>query len=380
MRLLDRYLLRELLLPLGYCLGGFLIFWVAFDLFNEMQDFQKARLKGWEVAEYYLVKTPELLVTVLPIALLLALLYALTNHARHNELTAMRAAGVGLWRLSAPYLGVGLVFSLMIFAINERLVPQVSEMAADLKNRHERAPDGAAGKPWRQQLSFHNARDNRYWFIQSYNTDTGEMLAPRVMWILPDGGRREIAAARGWRTNDAWLFVEVQEITYPPAAPGGVLDPANLPRPSQTNELLLAEFTETPEQIKSEIRFSGMTERQAARRVQLSIEECLNYLRLHPRLNDRDYALLHTQLHGRLAAPWTCLVVVLIALPFGAASGRRNVFVGVASSVFLCFAYFILLRLGLALGTGGKIPPSLAAWLPNLLFGGAGIWLTNRVR
>jgi lipopolysaccharide export LptBFGC system permease protein LptF len=85
-------------------------------------------------------------------------------------------------------------------------------------------------------------------------------------------------------------------------------------------------------------------------------------------------------LHGRRAVPWTCVVVVLIAIPFGAASGRRNVFVGVASSIFLCFGFFVLLQLGLALGAGGKLPAWLGAWLPNLVFGAAGLWMTARAR
>ena len=73
---------------------------------------------------------------------------------------------------------------------------------------------------------------------------------------------------------------------------------------------------------------------------------------------------------------------MLIAIPFAAASGRRNVFVGVAGSIFICFAYFILLRLGLVLGAGagGYVPPWLAAWFPNISFGLAGLWLTARVR
>ena len=78
MRLLDRYLLRELLIPLGYCLVGFLIFWIAFDLFSELGAFQQDKLKPREVAQYYLVLTPKLLQEIiLPAALLLALLYAL---------------------------------------------------------------------------------------------------------------------------------------------------------------------------------------------------------------------------------------------------------------------------------------------------------------
>ena len=131
MRLLDRYLLRELLIPFSYCLVGFLIFWISSDVFAHVSEFQKERLKLPEVLEYYLVKMPEMMVTVLPIAFLLALLYALTNHARHHEITAIRAAGVSLARIALPYLGLGFLLSLLVFAINELWVPQSLEAAED---------------------------------------------------------------------------------------------------------------------------------------------------------------------------------------------------------------------------------------------------------
>ena len=73
-------------------------------------------------------------------------------------------------------------------------------------------------------------------------------------------------------------------------------------------------------------------------------------------------------------------MVVLIALPFGAAAGRRNVFVGVASSIFIAFGFLVLTRVGLALGTGGHMPAWLAGWLPNIVFGAIGLWLTARAR
>src|SRR6266849_6962646 len=120
MRLLDRYLLRELLTPLGYCLGGILIFWLSFDLYSELSEFQKNRLTGADIFQYYVVQLPEMLVfPLLPVVLLLALLYALSNHARYNELTAMRAAGISLWRLSLPYVAVGALLSLGSSAMNE---------------------------------------------------------------------------------------------------------------------------------------------------------------------------------------------------------------------------------------------------------------------
>ena len=116
------------------------------------------------------------------------------------------------------------------------------------------------------------------------------------------------------------------------------------------------------------------------RRSQLSSAEILDYLKLHPKLDRKSSDQLRTKLHSRIAEPWICLVVVLIAVPFGAVPGRRNVFVGVASSVFICFIFLILKDLALALGSGGFIPPWIAAWLPNALFTGTGIALMARVR
>ena len=369
MRLLDRYLLRELLVPLSYCLGGFLIFWVSFDLLSELSGFQEENLGVGDIATYYVLKTPELLVVVMPIALLLALLYALTNHARHNELTAMRAAGLSWGRLSLPYLGVGLAFSLLLFGLNEFCVPRGDEAAREIVARRA-SGSGAQEKHWCHNLHFRNARDGRIWNIGAFNTLTYEMRNPQVEWNLPDGAKRLIARS-AVRSNDCWVFLDVQEIV----SLRGRVD--EFPE-TQTNSLTACEFTETPEQIKSEIKIGRLSNLRTAKDVQLSVAEILHYIRLHPDLNARDQALLSTKLQERLAAPWTCLVVVLVALPFGAASARRNTFAGVASSVFICFAFFVLLRFGLALGTGGYIPSWLAAWLPNTLFASVGIWMTRR--
>ncbi len=187
MRLLDRYFLRELLIPLGYCLGGFLVFWIAFDVFANLNDFQKNGLLGRDIAEYYLVQAPEILVVILPIALLLALLYSLTNHARHNEITAARVAGVSLWRLLLPYLAVGLLISLGSFALNELCVPNSTDAAKRILARRL-GPGSALAKPGEARwLPVRNERDRRHWVIGLYNTLTGEMINPWVGW---HGGRR----------------------------------------------------------------------------------------------------------------------------------------------------------------------------------------------
>src|SRR5258706_11063433 len=150
MRLLDPYLLRELLIPLGYCLGGFVLLIVFFDLFAQLNHFQSIKLRVGDIAEYYLVSLPSTLALVLPMALLLALLYALTNHARHHELTAIRAAGISLWRLSVPYLAVGLIFSFGLFGVSEFWLPDGAAMAEEILSRRQGVRQNLGAGKWHQ--------------------------------------------------------------------------------------------------------------------------------------------------------------------------------------------------------------------------------------
>jgi lipopolysaccharide export system permease protein len=319
------------------------------------------------------VRLPELLVVVLPVALLLALLYALSNHARHHELVAMRAAGVSFWRLGVPYLVLGLVFSLGLFYLNEQWVPDSTSRAEQVVNRHGQGALSPAEQRWQRPLNFRNDRDNRIWNIAAYNLSTHEMIRPQVEWREKDGTLCHIIAERAEREEGCWTFFNVTKLVYPLAA-------GSVPDKMTTNMLVMPDFIETPDLIRSEIKIANLNNVKAAKKPQLSIVEIRNYLRLHRQLAPEKAAMLLTQLHGRLAEPWTCLVVVFIALPFGATPGQRNVFVGVAASIFICFSYFILQKFGLALGTGGYLPSWFAAWLPNLAFTVLALWVSFRVQ
>lgn len=373
MRLLDRYLFRELLTPLAYCLGGFLIFWISYDLFTELQEMQERKLHLLDVIEYSVAMTPEFLVTILPVVLLLALLYTLTNHARHNEITAMRAAGVSLWRLCVPYFVVGLAASVVLFWLNEWCVPRSANWAERILNRHVQRPGDAGTQNEFRNFGFTNARNHRTWLIGEYRAKFAEMLNPQVNWTSSDGLSCQLNAARAIYTNGAWTFfdVSVKEIAQVNA---------QLVSARQTNMLAMPEFTEKPAEIVDEIKIGSYRNLRNSRRADIPLKVIYHHLRLNPNLPRADASWLLTKLHGRLAAPWTCVVVVLIAIPFGAASGRRNLFVGVAGSIFICFAYFVIQQVSLALGSAGHLPAWLAAWLPNMIFGTTGLVLTARVR
>jgi lipopolysaccharide export system permease protein len=300
------------------------------------------------------------------------MLYSLTNHSRHNELTAIRAAGVSLARLSIPYFIMGALLGLMVFAMNELCVPQADEASKEILSRRISASLDPA---WIVNVDFHNESQHRYWHFDRLNRHTSEMVAPTVSCGLGDGSWLVIHADRGVYTNGLWLFRNVDE--WRKEAPK-----AGQPAPQsydRRRSMLVMRFSETPALIKSEVKISKMSLSEAAKRPQLSLREILTYLHLHPGLERERREALLTQLQGRIAQPFTCLAVVLIALPFGVRGGRHNVFVGVASSIFICFGYFILQRISFGLGIGGYLPPLAAAWLPNLACGLIGLSLLWRL-
>ena len=360
MRLLDRYLLRELMVPLFYCLVGFQIFWTAFDLFSNLKSYQDGGLGWLQIGKINLLRTPELLATVLPIALLLALLYALTNLARHNELVAIRAAGVSLARISLPFFLLATLLGGALFVVTEYVAPNASAKSTRLLSG---ADVGAS--QWLSNLNFQDDAMGQMWHIKQYNPATGEMIQPAVGWTTVEA-RMELFAQHGVWTNGMWVFYEVQLQTFEPST-------NDLPSLLITNVWTGQQIGGSPKQLQAEIKIAELEKTEAAKNLKLSLADIIEYRKLHPRMPADKAAMLMTQFHGRIAQPWTCVVVVLMALPFGAMTGKRNVFTGVAGSVAICFFYFVLLRWGLALGTSGHIPPVVAAWLPNVVFASTGL-------
>lgn len=365
MRLLDRYLFRELFAPLVYCLIGIQSVIIFVTVFSDAGKIEDARLHFGETIEYAAAASMDIVPIVLPVSLLLALLMALTQHARHNEITAMRAAGIGLWRICAPYFVVGLIASAALFALNESVVPRAADWSKRLLQRHSQTEN----KNHVLNLGFTNEREHRLWRIADYSVDTGRMVKPQVEWTLTDGSSRFLQADAAVDTNGVWTFFNAHELVISNGEThwSPYLD---------TNVLAMPEFEETPAQIRNEIKIGSYLNFNP----DIPLKDVLTYLRWHPNLSRTTRARLLTELQDHLATPLTCLVVSVIAIPFGAAPGRRNLFFGVAGSIFICFTYFVLQRLSLAFGSSGAWPPWLAAWLPNLAFGVLGVVLTARIR
>jgi lipopolysaccharide export LptBFGC system permease protein LptF len=285
----------------------------------------------------------------------------------------MRAAGMSLWRICIPYFIVGLIAAGALFAVNESVVPRCTDWADQALAHHSGSGNAQHDRVF--GFAFTNGRAHRNWVIRGYYVPgSSEMSRPWVQWSLPDGSSRILSADEAVWTNGVWVFysssTNVQELSK--------ADQASMAVPLLlTNVLAMADFDETPDEIAREIRMSNYF---SERNPNIPLMDVLGYLQWHPNLSRADRGRLLTELQERVAMPITCIVVALIAIPFGATPGRRNLFFGVAGSIFVCFVYFVLQRVGLAFGSSGAWPAWLAAWLPNLFFGASGLYLMSRIR
>ena len=377
MRLLDRYLIREWLVPFIICLAGFMVLWIAFDLINELGDFTEAGLGAAEIVRYYWVTLPGNFFVVVPVALLLSLMYAINQHSRHHEFIAIRNAGVSMFRMSAPYLLVGLLLSAGLYWSNEKWLPNGLREGEIIKSGQATDEENQLGRGWIADVKFRNDEANRSWQIPAFNPAIGEMRSVGknpiiISWKWDDEQpKREIMAVKGIWESGGWTFHNVRD--YKPTEGFPEVHPITL---HQT--LRLEEFDETPTQIEGELKISPLFDKRAHKRWSVSLAEIDGYRRIHPNIAPEKKAILIAQYQARLAEPLTCLIVVLIAIPFAAPAGRRNAAVGVAAGIIVGLAFFMVQQFAMAVG--GQLSPHLAAWTPHALFGGLSAWQITKVR
>ena len=133
MRILDRYAARQLVPIWVWCLVLFLFLSCLIDLFEHLDEIYRYHIPAETVLRYYLNFIPFVFVRASPLALLLAAAFVATRLARHQELLAMNASGTSLLRAGVPFLFVGWLASLCVFAVNDLVVPGTTRVYERLR-------------------------------------------------------------------------------------------------------------------------------------------------------------------------------------------------------------------------------------------------------
>ncbi len=363
MRLIDKHLLRTLITPLFYCLAAFVLVYVIFDLFDNLPDFIDAETPLWNVFCYYLMLTPSVLIYIVPVSLLLSVLYSLSQLTKNNELTAMRSSGVSLYRLMIPFICIGFLASLTVATVNETVGPWSAYWSHQFI-RSQRHKGKIVSVYLADNLAYKNEKERRIWLIGTYDTKQQEMTNVELIQQRDAGSDLyKMQAQRGQWLDGRWWLTGVAIQNFSPS--GHPMGPPTFERRKE-----LSDCAETPNDFINEIKDPEF----------LSSLELLEFLQTHQHLSKSTIARFTVDLHSRLAMPWSCFIVTLLGIPFGAQTGRKGAFLGVALSISMFFIYYILINLGLAFGKKELLTPLLSAWIPNLTFFVTGAVLIHRMR
>jgi lipopolysaccharide export system permease protein len=355
MRLLDRYVIRNFVQVYFYCIAGFISIWLIFDVSDNISTFIDEHISVWLVVRYYATQIPQVLIILLPVSLLLSLLFALGRMSRSNEIVSMLTAGVSLPRVLLPLIGMGLLTVAASMALNYSLAPH-----AELARKSFLSE--AQARPARniQGQIFRNRTDLRTWFIQNFRL--GDKTFNNVQVLQQDANdtivMSYVAGRANYRSETKTWDLENVRLAYYDAA-------GNITKEEFRPALTLEHWSETPFRLSSANVQAEF----------LSFPELREYLRFNSDFPATLLAPFRTHLQYRLALPWTCLVVVCIAAPLGIGYSRRGVLSSVAAAVILVFSMNFLVHLFLALGEGDRVPGWIAAWTPNILFAGIGLYL-----
>jgi lipopolysaccharide export system permease protein len=341
MKIIDRYVLRELAAPFLFGVGAFAAVFIGGSLL-----FKFARLvaeQGMPLGRALLVFLywlPGYVVLTFPMAALLAALLAFGRMSGDGETTAIRAGGVSLLRVMVPVMAAGLAVSLFTVAFNETIVPASARAAEELLAR-------TVGTQHHVLVSAsEGGHISNIIYADHFNRERG--LLRNVTYIqylkgepvLVIQGERAIYRAGKWEFYDGFMQY------FDPYRKSTLIIGSKHP--------LRFDLGHDPEDI-------ALRQRDPE---EMTWGELGEYLR---RLSKEGVptAELRVAWHHKLSVPFASLIFALVGAPLGLRSQRTSSALGLGVSMIIIFAYYVIWNYLAIVAEKGAFPPFLAAWAPN---------------
>jgi len=370
MKLLDRYILKEWATVFALTSMVVVGLLVLQNMYDSLSDLLDAEASAAEIAKYYSLTIPAYLPAILPIAFLVSILFALGVLHRNNEVVAMRAAGMSLFRISRVLWGAALVLSAALLYLSSSVVPWSVEASQrvyeTLQYQAAERERGAREMGVVHNLGFDNRESGRLWFMNRFSERAWLGMGVSVH-VRDDKGRevRRISSREAYYddTENRWVFVQGRDMKIDPATG----DPL---RALPFEKKVFESFEVSPDIMLALHRDPE----------DLSLFELQRLLDAVPPEENPAARPYEVRFHKLLATPFSCLVVVCLAVPFAVAGVRVNPMVGIAKSIGWFFLFYVLVSVTTVLGDRELVPPLAAAWGPVLLMLAVGAALFRKHR
>lgn len=363
-QIIDTHILSSFVFYFAVMLVSFVSLILIFNFFELMGDMvRNSNLRT--MLTYLFFLTPYEIYQMTPICVLVGVLLTLGVMSKQNEITAFKACGVSLYRLAAPLLVASTVLASGLFAFDYYYVPAANRRQEALRDEIKARPKSSWLRPDRKWIKGYGSRIYYYRYF-----DAGEKMMEDVNVFDLDPGSfrliREIVAARA-RWNPAiktWVFEDGWSAQFQGSdcksyiGFHGPLQPKSFDTLTEPPDYFLKEATQDKE---------------------------MNFLQLDRYIADLTQSgfgttSLQVQFYRKFSMPAFALIMSLIAAPFGFMVGNRGAMAGIGVSIVIAISYLALGSLFEKLGDVSLLPPSMAAWSPDVVFSLAGVYLMMRMR
>ena len=354
-QLMDLYLLRNFFYYFFLMLAGFILLFEAFTFFELLDDIARHHIPTLVVANYFRYLAPNMLYQLAPLAALVAVLVTLGLMTKNNEIVAFKASGVSVYRLSLPLLLASLALAGGLALLDDTYLPYANQHQDALRNHIKGRPAQTFYQPRRRWIFGEGFKLYNY---ELFDPDRKLFGGLNVFELDPTTFqmRRRVFANRAhwedsqhtWILESGWVrdFDGAKVTSYVPFL-----------------AYALGELSEPPSYFNREVRQS----------YQMNSRELKEYIR-ELRQAGFDVARFSVQWHKKFAFPLIAPIIVLLAIPFAFLVGTRGAVGGLALGVSIGIVYWATSALFEAMGAVGQLPPLLAGWAPDVIFGFLGLY------
>jgi len=351
--ILDRYMAQELVGPFNFGLSAFTLIYAATTILAIGRLVSEEHAPLLASIAYFLWQLPQIVVTVVPMAMLLGTLLTLQRLSAESEITALKAGGVGLVRAVAPLLVVGFGVSLAALALQEGVVPYANDQAIYLRDQSIQHL-GAFGGGTHTVVTGLPGGGQQVTYFRGFDAATQQLLFVTIVTYGADNRPQAILFSdRGHYDQNSWTFDLASIYRF---------NGDGTTQASQEPDMHV-DVGEKPSEIQRRVADNN---RETMSRSQ--IREIITSGQLSP----QELRAYQETYEDKLARPFASFVFTLIAVPFGLRPSRGGgTGLGFGLAVAIVFVYFVIASICSAVFSGlpgGYAISSVGAWLPNVIF------------
>jgi LPS export ABC transporter permease LptF/LPS export ABC transporter permease LptG len=362
-QIVDTYLLSSFLFYFVLWLVSFVLMFHVFTFFELLSDVIKNHIPMSRVFTYLFFLSPRLIYRFTPVSVLTAVLVVFGVLTKNNEVTAFKACGVSMYRLTVPILAGGLLLSGGLFAFDHYWVPEADRVQDAIRSEIKGRPAQTYLNP--NRTWFYGLEDRIYNY-KYFDQKAKVMLGVNVFEVDPETFRlkKHIAAERAsWvPAVNAWVFQNGWSRDLRGYEEASVFEFAG-------GVKVFPELKETPDYFVKEALQSSQ----------------MNFLELRSYIGELqqsgfDTIQLQVQLYKKFAVPLFAFILALVSAPFAFLAGNRGGMAGIGMSFAIFVTYVSVDQFFEQLGNLSELPPQLAAWSPDVVFSLVGLYFLVRMR